>query len=462
MKKIIALVVALVLSLGLATVAFADDYIGGQLRNELRDEESSYHAVPGIITGDTFSFWACFDGEVQSGLWLIEDGLIAMHNSKTGVDSAINFGVFSFDKEIAAATDTDLAKAANSVKTLVKINTNAQYVDSLTVLLHAAWFVEDADAKLVPATFPVAAGTELFLFADGLYVEITPIDFVIAENRTVTASVYIYDNNALTTSWAFTCNIAVELRNHYIDTECLKADGSYVWNNASLNAAGFQYTPAHNDLQNVINAGKALILNRHYFGTNNSYEPSYVIYTEQFAKVAKVLTPVTLSYAGIVDVKIADPKIQTGINFKYAQAYDLTDAMTYLNPTADVYEFQFLSKELLDSKAEITLYGVAAALGYINEKEQPAFLYYSADGTVGSYTFIEKVDLKAGNPVYKIDAGNVLGYLLVSNEELKFAAAEDGKENVGTGASAMVSTCVALAVVSLVAAGAVCIKKVSK
>ncbi|MBQ9938196.1 MAG: hypothetical protein IJO96_01555, partial [Oscillospiraceae bacterium] len=59
----------------------------------------------------------------------------------------------------------------------------------------------------------------------------------------------------------------------------------------------------------------------------------------------------------------------------------------------------------------------------------------------------------------KVPAGEALGEYFFTAEA---PAAEEGKDNVGTGASDMTSVCVALAVVSLVAAGAVCVKKVSK
>ncbi len=422
MKKLLALVLAVVLSLGLATVAFAADYNAGGMST---DANSSYHNTldPTIGKNDTIKLWACFDGETQTAEFRLmnEAGdVVALHADGkpinfNGIDLTKNFGY--------------------------KITDNAQFVKEL---------------KITPEYYSPDAETTWVI---GFKISITPIDYVIAENKTVKGYFYAWDNNALSTNYIWACNFEIELRNHYIDVDVHDAKGNYLQNNGST----YGYTPNHNDINNCYAMGKDLILYRHYTSGNTSTQPSYVVYTEQFA-TANTKAPFTFTYSGLVSVTFDEIRNQAGLNFKYMEGAEAFDAeFRYNNPNVKAYTFKFLSKQTIANKATVVLNKavVKSALGYTNEKEQPVVLYYSADeGKTWTKVNKEAADLTKGDVVYTIEAGNVLGWYRVANAEV--GKTDGGKTNVGTGASDMVSVCVALAVVSLVAAGAVCVKKVSK
>lgn len=432
MKKLLALVLAVVLSLGLASVAFAETYGAVQMTNNLEDEEATYHIPTDFSAAkrDVLTLWACFDGDYQTATILTGDDLASCAGLCDEKGNVIDF--------------------ASATKWAVRITENAQYVAKLDVN-PITWTNEDTGVVAVL----------------GLEVGILPIDYVIAENRTVKAEIIAYDNNALTTSYIWACNLEIELRNHYVDVFVQKAGaavGTPVWNNGST--TGYTHTLDMNNAVAFYKIGESIILHRHYSDGNTSTEPSYVVYTEQFDTITKP-GAVSFEYTGKAKVEIAEPAFQKGINFKYSEtnvASDLlTKAQIYANPDVNVYAFKFLSTATLDSKTVVTLNqaNTRAALGYTNQKEQPVVLYYSADEGA-TWTKVGDGDLAKGAATYTLEKGNVLGWYLLSTGEINFGTTEGGKENVGTGASDMVSVCVALAVVSLVAAGAVCVKKVSK
>ena len=431
MKKLLALVLAVVLSLGLTSVAFATVYgavqATGDPTAEYHHDFMNYNAAQ----RDVLQMWACFDGGTQwATIW-------------TGTDATTSSGLRDAEGKLI-----DFSK---TTKWAVKITDNAQYVKALTV---------------EPQMYTTPEGVNCCL---GLKVTVTPIDYVIAENRTVRAEIIAYDNNALTTAYIWACNLEVELRNHYVDVFVQKAGapvGTPVWNNASTAGTnGYTHTLDMNNAVAFNKIGESIILHRHYGTGNTSEEPSYVVYTEQFDTITKP-GAVSFAYTGKVKVEMTEPAFQKGINFKYAETNAVADILTkaqiYANPDVSVYAFKFLSTAALDSKTVVTLDQANSrnALGYINQKEQKVVLYYSADEGK-TWTKVGDGDLAKGAATYTLEKGNVLGWYLLSTGEINFGT-ETGKKNVGTGASDMVSVCVALAVVSLVAAGAVCVKKVSK
>ena len=253
MKKLLALVLAVVLSLGLASVAFAETYGAVQMTNDKKDEEATYHIPTDFSAAkrDVLTLWACFDGDYQTATIL------------TGEDLATCAGLCD---EKGNLIDFASAKAWK-----VRITENAQYVAKLDVT-PITWTNEDTGVVAVL----------------GLEVGILPIDYVIAENRTVKAEIIAYDNNALTTSYIWACNLEIELRNHYVDVFVQKAGapvGTPVWNNAST--TGYTHTLDMNNAVAFYKIGESIILHRHYSDGNTSFEPSYVVYTEQFDTIAK-------------------------------------------------------------------------------------------------------------------------------------------------------------------------------
>lgn len=434
MKKLLALVLAVVLSLGLASVAFADIVYTGdiQMTNDLEDENAGYHVpVAGLKDGSTIKgLWACFDGDTQSATFdILENGV---NSFLRGADEKfIDFA------DYFAQMSTTEDEGVYTLPLNYKVTENAQYVKNMSVI---AWLVRDGGAYYA-AAFTVA---------------ITPIDYVIAENVDVKGYFYAYNNKALAADYLFTCYFEIELRNHYIDVAVKNADGSWVENNGS----SFGYTGG-NDLLDVFMAEKNLILYRHYNKANTSAQPSYVVYDEQFKASTKlILKATTFEYTGLVTVTFADTYAQDGINFKYGEGkFAPTVAQLYANPDLAGYYFNFLSAETVESATTI-VFNKANVAKYVGDT---AYIYYSVDGK--TYEALGTVDMKDAKAEVKVtlEAGDVLGQYLFLNSALEVAEEEDaGKDNVGTGASDMTSVCVALAVVSLVAAGAVCVKKVSK
>jgi len=431
MKKLLALVLAVVLSLGLASVAFADIYAGGQMTNIAeKDTNSGYHKLPNSFSeSDTIKLWACFDGEAQTAEFIF------VPENTVPTDEVVPDFLTVDGKALAFSPEAKWA---------YKYTANSEYVN-----------------KLVIAPITVDAQDEANLgkyYVTGFEITIVPNDHVIAENKTVKGYFYAWDNNALTTQYIWACNFEIELRNHYIDVEAINPiTKTYYENNASF---GGKYSEGWNDLLNVYLAGKNLILHRHYGQANTSEEPSYVVYDEQFKESTQlILKATTFEYTGLVTVKIADTYGQDGINFKYGEGkFAPSVAQLYANPDLAGYYFNFLSKETVESATEV-VFNKANVAQYVGDT---AYIYYSVDGK--TYEALGTVDMKDAKAEVKVnlEAGDVLGYYLFLNSALEVAEEDTGKDNVGTGASDMTSVCVALAVVSLVAAGAVCVKKVSK
>ena len=459
MKKLLALVLAVVLSLGLASVAFADVYGNGQLTNVTeKDKDSTYHKLPNTFSeSDTISLWACFDGEEQNGSFTFVDSANPTDKhtpavlTKDGAPIAflslpINKGTAEapayYNEAELNAIAADFAKYVNFG---VKITSNAQYVKYITVLPENVSWAENAKT----ATWDFYVG--------GLFIEVLPIDHVIAENKLVEAYLYAWNNHALAADYIWGCDIEIELRNHYIDVYCPIS----VTNPAPIqnNGSTFGYTGG-NDLMDVYKADKNLILHRHYGQNNTSTQPSYVVYDEQFkADKTLILKATTFTYTGLVDITIADTYAQDGINFKYGEGkFAPSVAQLYANPDLAGYYFDFYSAETVES-ATTLVFNKANVAKYVGDT---AYIYYSVDGK--TYEALGTVDMKDAKATVTVnlEAGDVLGYYLFLNSALEVAEEETGKDNVGTGASDMTSVCVALAVVSLVAAGAVCVKKVSK
>ena len=402
MKKILALVLALVLSLSLASVAFAAVIDGGNMTD---DTDNPFHTptvnVPSVVYGDTLTFWGCFDDvDWQIGTATIENGLVG----KDG--EVINFPA--------------------TVKWDYVITSGSEYVAKFDFEIPAAEKAQEA------------------YIVDEVSLAIITNDPVIAVNKNVTGYLYAYDANAQDTEYLWACDFVIELRNHYID---VITDAKLTQNNASYNNV---YT--RNDLKNAL-ATKAgvLFLEKHFGGANSSLEPAYVITTAQFDTLP-AFTAAKVAYADIVEIAFADAAIQDGINFKYAITKKApTKADLYANPEAlPTVKFAFLSAETVESETTVTF-----AKAFLAEVK-------ATIGTKDVYLYVGDtavaVDLDKDVAVV-VPAGAALGEYFFTAEA---PVAEEGKDNVGTGASDMTSVCVALAVVSLVAAGAVCVKKVSK
>ena len=404
MKKILALVLALVLSLSLASVAFAAVIDGGNMTD---DSDNPYHTptvnVPAVTYGDTLTFWACFDdADWQVGSAEIANGLVAKDGSQLLVPWNAKWD-FVITEGVEYVADFAL-----------QINDGKEYVEA------------DEAYAVVKVDLAIKAK-----------------DPVISVNKNVKGYLYAYDANAQDTEYVFACDFVIELRNHYIDVQ---TDAKLAQNNASFNNV---YT--RNDLKNAI-ATKAgiLYLEKHFGGDNSSQEPAYVITTAQFDTLP-AYTAAAVAYKDLVVVSFADAAIQDGINFKYEAGFStVTKADLYKNPDAKpVYTFKFLSAETVES---------TTVVDFLNEKAIVAgigadVVYVYVNGEY--YTTMDaKTDI-----AFELEAGATLGEYVFTAEA---PAAKGDKENVGTGASDMTSVCVALAVVSLVAAGAVCVKKVSK
>ena len=409
MKKILALVLALVLSLSLASVAFAAVIDGGNMTD---DSDNPFHKptinVPNVVYGDVITFWGCFDDpDWQVGTAYIENGL--------------------------EGKDGNTIQFPETVKWDYVITEGSEYVADFDFEIYVGGEAQDGSSA-------TAATYEVYELAIALKAK----DPVIAVNKNVKGYLYAYDANAQDTEYIWACDFVIELRNHYID---VITDAKLAQNNASYNNV---YT--RNDLKNAL-ATKAgvLFLEKHFYGDNSSLEPAYVITTAQFDTLP-AFTAAKVAYANLVEVAFADAAIQDGINFKYDITKKApTKADLYANPEAlPTVKFAFLSAETVESETTVTfakafLADVKATIG-----TKDVYLYVG-DTAVA-------VDLDKDVAVV-VPAGAALGEYFFTAEA---PAAEEGKDNVGTGASEMTSVCVALAVVSLVAAGAVCVKKVSK
>ncbi len=414
MKKLIALTVALVLSLGLATTAFAAVYNGGQLLNDtISDEEAVYH-VRSFDSYDTLKLWAYFDGGQQSQTFTFQES----------------------DGSPAYLKYNDEPVKYSGSSTGYKLTNNAKYVSSMSFSFVPAWFRQEGE-KYVSCNAGDEGAVQLI---GGISISVTPVDFVISEDVTVNGYFYMWDNMAASTEYLNVCYFELELRNHYV---------------------------ANKDIANAAAMNRSLLIRRYHGASGDKVDPAYVVKTSQFATITRALTPITFEYDGLCTVKLTDAMIQEGINFKYDQ--DISNELIYANPKAHMYALNFLSEQTLRSDAAVTITAeIAPELGYnTTDKSQPVYLYYSRDGK--SYVEAGRGDLKDGSPVFNIAKGNRLGYLLISDSAIISAQSDENvkpsgqdKQNANTGANGMVSAAVALAVVSLVAAGAVCVKRAGR
>jgi len=409
MKKILALVLALVLSLGLASVAFAaiTPVAGGQLNS---DEDNEFHKKPEdeetITYGTLITFWGCFDDPD----WQVGNVPVTIVDKEDGTE-------ISFPE---------------TVKWDYVITSGNQYVNKFEIVIG-----KDEAAQ--------ASAAETYTVSD-ITLKLMANDPVIAVNDVVKGYLYAYDAAAQDTEFIYACDFVIELRNHYID---VKLEGGAA-KLTQADASGKEYT--RNDLKNAIKTKEGVLyLEKHFYGDNSSDDPAYVITTAQFDTL-DAFTAATVAYKDVVTVAFADAAIQDGINFKYAITKKApTKADLYANPEAlPTVKFAFLSAETVESETTVTfakafLADVKATIG-----TKDVYLYVG-DTAVA-------VDLEKDVAVV-VPAGAALGEYFFTAEA---PVAEEGKDNVGTGASDMTSVCVALAVVSLVAAGAVCVKKVSK
>jgi len=415
MKKLIAMTLAMVLAFGLATTSFAAIYNGGQLLNDtLSDEEAIYH-VSNIDSYDTLKMWAYFDGDQQSQTYTFRD---------------------ENDQPVYLTYNDEPVKYSGS-GTGYKITNNAKYISSMSFSFVPGWFKPGEDGKYISCNAGDEGAEQLI---GGISISVTPTDLVISQDVTVNGYFYMWDNVAASTEYLNVCYFEIELRNHYV---------------------------ANGDIANAVAMNRNLIIYRYHNRAENKTDPAYVVKTSQFATVTKALTPITFEYEGLCSIEIQDAMIQEGINFKYNQ--DISNDMIYANPKAKMYALNFMSEQTLQSDALITITDeIAPELGYnTTDSSMPVYYYYSKDGT--SYQKVGSGNLKDGEPAFLVSKGNPLGYLLITDMEIASTNADNdipadngGKDNASTGGTDAVSVAVALAVVSLVAIGAVCVKKVSE
>lgn len=168
-------------------------------------------------------------------------------------------------------------------------------------------------------------------------------------------------------------------------------------------------------------------------------------------KVGDAIEDVTLNFTGI-----ADPSMYMEFGKLYEQG---TVNLVYNQKPAGYKDIQ---KANID--AELTFINFVAAPKFdvagklVVEADKGSYIYEIKDGKLAETKFAW--DETVGG--YSMRT-NVLGAYVVSDVELEVAAAGSAQEtNPGTGANDMVNVAVAMAVVSLAAAGAVAFKKASK
>lgn len=199
------------------------------------------------------------------------------------------------------------------------------------------------------------------------------------------------------------------------------------------------------------------------------YLDEFVISDAQFDTLAKsTLTVKAIDNEFVLTTKVS--RTQTAFNFKYNTTVD-TDVID-ANEDAHILAVNFKGLQTFDNEAKLTFsnaVGSWLSLGDVIDHTGDETVYiYTFDGK--TLTLVGKQDAAKGNVVYTAPAGKALGSIYFSDKELKGAAdsttstpsTDSGKSNVDTGANDMVSVAVAMAVVSLAAAGAVAFKKTSK
>lgn len=198
------------------------------------------------------------------------------------------------------------------------------------------------------------------------------------------------------------------------------------------------------------------------------YLDEFVISADQFGTLARnILTVKAIDNEFVLTTKVA--KGQGAFNFKYNTT--VAESVIDANEDANILAINFVGTQTFKNDAKITLsnkVGAWLSLGDVIDHTGDETVYvYTFDGE--KLTLVDKADAAKGDVVYTAPAGKALGSIYFSNKELKGADAKDdgkkadnGKSNVDTGANDMVSVAVAMAVVSLAAAGAVAFKKASK
>lgn len=194
----------------------------------------------------------------------------------------------------------------------------------------------------------------------------------------------------------------------------------------------------------------------------------FVISADQFAELAKSnITINALNGEFAITTKVQ--KGQTAINFKYDT--EVAEKIEDANEDAHILAVNFKGAQSFKGDAKITFsnkVGEWLSLGDVIDHTGDETVYvYTFDGE--KLTLVGKQDAAKGDIVYTAPAGKALGSIYLSDKELKGAEAAESsssssgnKGNVDTGANDMVSVAVAMAVVSLAAAGAVAFKKASK
>ena len=194
----------------------------------------------------------------------------------------------------------------------------------------------------------------------------------------------------------------------------------------------------------------------------------FVISADQFAELAK--SNITINALnGEFSIATKVQKGQTAINFKYDT--EVAEKIEDANEDAHILAVNFKGAQSFKGDAKITFsnaVGKWLSLGDVIDHTGDETVYvYTFDGE--KLTLVGKQDAAKGDIVYTAPAGKALGSIYLSDKELKGAEAAESsssssgnKGNVDTGANDMVSVAVAMAVVSLAAAGAVAFKKASK
>ena len=198
------------------------------------------------------------------------------------------------------------------------------------------------------------------------------------------------------------------------------------------------------------------------------YLDEFVLSADQFAMLAKQnITVKALDKEFKLTTKVV--KGQGAFNFKYNTVVD--EDVADANEDAHIRAVNFIGTQTFKGDAKITFSNAVGAwlsLGDVIDHTGDETVYvYTFDGE--KLTLVGKQDAAKGDIVYTAPAGKALGSIYLSDKELKGAEAAESsssssgnKGNVDTGANDMVSVAVAMAVVSLAAAGAVAFKKASK
>lgn len=199
------------------------------------------------------------------------------------------------------------------------------------------------------------------------------------------------------------------------------------------------------------------------------YLDEFVISAKQFGTLARnTLTVNSIDNEFVLTTKVA--KDQGAFNFKYDTTVD--EDVLDANEDANILAINFIGTQTFKNDAKLTFsnkVGSWLSLGDVIDHTGDETVYvYTFDGE--KLTLVDKVDASKGDVVYTAKAGKALGSIYFSDKELKGAAtsssssssSSSNKGNVDTGANDMVSVAVAMAVVSLAAAGAVAFKKASK